>query len=177
MSRPHDYPEIEPLPREAEEGDSVLSVSHISGPAVDLWSAATDVGRDTASQLTLALGPDRSVVIGRQEGGRIEYLDRRYRPTQILPNTDRRVVQSVGNDGRDLCVSRGHFMLRGCTRGILFVNGVPRVGGGVRPPLNGTEMLAPDRRLMTQGEELLIDRGSAITIRLPNRAVLLLRAE
>ena len=177
MSRPHDYPEIAPLPREDEAGDSILSVSHISGPAVDLWSANTATEGDTASQFTLALGPERSVVIGRQEGGRIEYLDRRYRPTQILPNTDRRVVKSVGQDSRDLCVSRGHFMLKGSTRGIVFLNGVPRVGGGVRPPMNGTEMLAPDRRTMMQGEELLIDRGSAITIRLPNQAVLLLRAE
>jgi hypothetical protein len=175
MNQPHDYPEIAP-PRD-DEADSILSVSHVSGPAVDLWSANTATEGNTASQFTLALSPERSIVIGRQEGGRIEYLDRRYRPTQMLPNTDRRVVQSDGHDGPDRCVSRGHFMLKGCTRGILFVNGVPRAGGGVRPPLNGTVMLAPDHRAMVQGEELLIDRGSAITIRLPNHAVLLLRAE
>jgi len=77
----------------------------------------------------------------------------------------------------DNCVSRGHFLLRGSVTGILFVNGVPRAGGGIRPPLNGTELLEPECRSLGAGEEYLIEKGSAIKIRLPNATVIVLRAE
>ena len=68
-------------------------------------------------------------------------------------------------------------MLRGSVHGILFVNGVPRRGGGIRPPKNGTEMLAPAQRPMGQGEDYMIEKATAISIKLPNGTVILLGAE
>jgi hypothetical protein len=171
-----DQPEIAPLPHEDETGSSYLSISIIQGPTINLWSLETPSEGKTEDERTLQLQPDQSVVIGRQEGGQIDYLDPRYQPTQMLPNSTRRVVTSR-NRGSDRCVSRGHFMLRGSVQGILFVNGVPRRGGGIRPPMNGTKMLAPAKRRMGQGEEYIIEKGTAIKIRLPNGTVILLGAE
>jgi hypothetical protein len=171
---------LEPPPPLPDKGpDSLVSISHIAGPIVNAWSAAPATGMDgdTMNQLKLQLRPEQGVVIGRQEGGRISYLDPRWRPTQLIPDSGRRVVQSNASEGPDNWVSRGHFLLKSSHLGIVFVNGVPRDGGGIRPPTNGTEMLAPESRRMEQGEEFLIDRGAEITIRLPNRTVLQLRAE
>jgi hypothetical protein len=148
----------------------------VEGPTLDLWSTTPTTEGETKSELVLQLQADEVVVIGRQEGGQIEYLDPSYRPTQMLPNSNERVVTSFGR-GSDLCVSRGHFMLRGAVQGILFVNGVPRRGGGIRPPLNGTKMLTPDHRRMGQGEEYLIEKGASLQIKLPNGTVIMLRAE
>jgi hypothetical protein len=177
-SRPRnlDEPEIMPLPHEDWADSSSLSISIVEGPTLNLWSIATATEGKTKSELKLQLQPDQSVVIGRQEGGQIEYLDPRYHPTQMLPNSNKRVVTSFDR-GSDRCVSRGHFMLRGSVHGILFVNGVPRRGGGIRPPKNGTVMLAPANRKMGQGQEYMIGRGTTIKIKLPNGTVILLCAE
>lgn len=51
---------------------------------------------------------------------------------------------------------------------MVLVNGVPRRGGGIRPPLNGTVMLSPDYRWMRAGEEFVIEPGTLARIRLPN---------
>jgi hypothetical protein len=169
-------PEIVPLPHEEWVDSSSLSISIVEGPTVNLWSNAAATEGKTKEELTLQLQPDQTVVIGRQEGGRIEYLDARYQPTQMLPNSSRRVVTSLDR-GTDICVSRGHFMVKGSLHGILFVNGVPRRGGGIRPPKNGTVMVEPDYRSMKQGEEYMIERGTAVKIRLPNGTVILVRAE
>jgi hypothetical protein len=59
-------------------------------------------------------------------------------------------------------------MLRSIRGGIVFVNGVPRKGGGIRPPRNGTRLLAPAGRSLLPGEEYLIEAGTAIVVRLPN---------
>lgn len=166
-------PETAPFPHEVSTS---LCVSVVEGSTLNLWSIATPTAAKTESELKLQLQPDQSVVIGRQEGGQIEYLDPRYQPTQMLPNSLRRVVTSVGH-GIDLAVSRGHFMLKGSIHGILLLNGVPRRGGGIRPPMNGTAMLEPNYRTMDEGEEYLIARGAATTIGLPNGTVILLRAE
>jgi hypothetical protein len=80
------------------------------------------------------------------------------------------VVQS-SHEGRDICVSRGHFTLRGDARGIVLTNGVPRFGGGIRPPLNGTWMLEPSWRLMDPGEEYRIEHGAQVVLCLPNGTV------
>jgi hypothetical protein len=170
------FPEIVPLPHEDWAETSSLSISIIEGPTLNLWSISTATEGKAKDELTLQLQPDQSVVIGRQEGGETEYLDPRYQPTQLLPNSSRRVITSLFR-GTDRCVSRGHFMLKGSIHGILLVNGVPRRGGGIRPPMNGTVMLEPDHRSMKQGEEYMIERGAAVKIRLPNRTVILLRAE
>jgi hypothetical protein len=58
----------------------------------------------------------------------------------------------------------------------LLVNGVPRRGGGTRPPLNGTLLLGPIHRWLEPGEEYVIEAGESATIRLPNGAVLEIRA-
>ena len=173
---PLDNPEIIPFPHEDWSGSSSLSISIVEGQTINLWSIETPTVGKTEGELTLQLQPDQSVVIGRQEGGQIDYLDPRYQPTQMLPNSTRRVVTSFSRES-DLYVSRGHFMLRGSVQGILFVNGVPRRGGGIRPPMNGTKMLAPANRPMGPGEEYMIEKGTAIKIRLPNDTVILLGAE
>jgi hypothetical protein len=169
-------PEIVPLPHEDWAGSTSLGVSIVEGPTVNLWSIATAMEGRTEGELKLQLQPGQSVVIGRQEGGEIEYLDPRYQPTRMVPNSTRPVVTSLRN-GTDVCVSRGHFMLKGSLHGILLLNGVPRRGGGIRPPKNGTVMLEPDYRAMEEGEEFMIARGEAAKIRLPNGTVILLRAE
>jgi hypothetical protein len=171
-----DQPEIVPLPHEDRADSSSLSLFIVEGPTLNLWSSTETTEGETKSELVLQLQADEVVVIGRQEGGQIEYLDPSYRPTQLLPNSNERVVTSFRR-GSDRCVSRGHFMLRGSVRGILFVNGVPRRGGGIRPPLNGTVMLTPDQRRMGQGEEYLIEKGASLKIKLPNGTVIVLRAE
>jgi hypothetical protein len=63
-------------------------------------------------------------------------------------------------------------MLRGVADGVVLTNGVPRAGGGIRPPVNGTWLVAPAARKLEPGEEVLIARGSVLVIRLPNRCVI-----
>jgi hypothetical protein len=169
-------PEIAPLPHDRGADSTSLSLSIVEGPTVILWSAATTTAGKTQQELKLQLQPDQSVVIGRQEGGEIKYLDPRYQPTTMLPNCSRPVVNSFRH-GIDRTVSRGHFMLKGYLHVILLLNGVPRRGGGIRPPLNGTVMLEPLHRSMDEGEEHRIERGASAKIRLPNGTVILLCAE
>ena len=71
-------------------------------------------------------------------------------------------------DGSGLYVSRGHFLLRAAPDGVVLVNGVPRRGGGVRAPLNGTWLLQPEHRRLGDGEAYLIRKGQWIKIHLPN---------
>ncbi len=118
-------------------------------------------------ELPLELAHGHQVVVGRQEGGETEYLDPNFRPTQQMPGSEQRIVINP-RDGKDTAVSRGHFTLVGSPHGILFVNGVPRRGGGIRPPVNGTILLIPEARFLGKGEEYLIMHGMAIRIRLPN---------
>ncbi len=139
-----------------------------------MWSE-TCTEYETGGKLALQLQPEQAIIIGRQEGGQIDYLDPRYHPTRMVPNTGQAVVTTFGESDRR--VSRGHFMLRGSAGGILLVNGVPRRGGGIRPPLNGTVMLQPVAREMLAGEEFLIEHGSTATIRLPNCTVICLGAD
>ena len=172
-----DAPLVPEISQDSHDEGRSLSVSIVEGPPLSLWSLPTMImDGETKAQLSLQLQPDQAVVIGRQEGGQIEYLDPRYQPTQMLPNSIRRVVTSLDR-GRDACVSRGHFMLKRSLHGIVLVNGVPRRGGGIRPPLNGTEMLEPDCRSLGEGEEYVIESGASVKIRLPNETVILLRAE
>lgn len=164
------------MPEHEDDGSiSVLTLSVLSGPCVTVSTAGLP---DQETRLTheLRLDPEHSVIVGRAEGHRVPYLDPAYRPTTIVPGTGQTVLH-FGGDGRDRCVSRGHFMLRSAAGGILLVNGVPRPGGSIRPPLNGTEMLAPARRTMTPAEEYLIARGTAVVLGLPNGAEVQIAAE
>jgi hypothetical protein len=151
------------------EQDDVSShgeISVLSGSPFTTWSSLPLIARsqtDYAIQLT----PDSPVVVGRSHGHVPPYLDPAYRPTRIVPGTGQAVLH-WGGYGRDMCVSRAHFMLLGVSRGILFVNGVPRRGGGIRPPLYGTRLVAPGGRDLSPGEEYLIESGTAMVVRLPN---------
>jgi hypothetical protein len=157
---PHDAPASSNGTLEVLSGDT----------AVSLWVSHETADTDSGARVQLQLEPDRSVVIGRQEGGLPPYLDPSYRTTRVVPGTGQAVAQS-SHEGRDVCVSRGHFTLRGDARGIVLTNGVPRVGGGIRPPMNGTRMLEPDWRRMDPGKEYLIEHGAKVVLHLPNGTV------
>jgi hypothetical protein len=148
-------------------GDSISSVtlSGLSG-SVTLWSDGCRM-EDTLSETRVQIAPSRPVVIGRAEGREVPYLDPAYLPTRLVPGTGQ-TVMLTGGQGADIHVSRGHFMLRAHPDGVLFVNGVPRRGGGIRPPLCGTWLLSPARRKLEPGEEYLIAWSATAVVWLPN---------
>jgi hypothetical protein len=146
-----------------------------SGSAITLWSAVDTLPGEAASETKLQLQPDQPAIVGRQEGGEIEYLDPRYTSTRMVPDTGQPVCRS-SREPPDVHVSRGHFMLRGTRCGVMLVNGVPRRDGGIRPPMNGTMMLAPQNRCMTPGEEFLIEPATLVRLRLPNGTVVAIQA-
>ena len=163
---------------------SVCSVSLLSGPPVSLWAKPkTEVGtaatKDTVvdpfPELAVGLAPGALAVVGRAEPHHhVPYLDPAYQPTRLVPGSGQSVLL---NCERDNSVSRGHFMLRGAPGGaVVLTNGVPAVGGGVRPPKNGTWLLAPRQRLLDPGEEVLIGPGEAVVVYLPNGCTLQLSA-
>ncbi len=156
------------------DGRSDGSLEILSGGEVTVWSTIFP-GRDGRPEYDLRLIPDRPVVVGRSEGEPPEYLDPAYRPTRIVPGTGQGVLHSSGTRS-DLYVSRAHFMLRAIASGILFVNGVPRRGGGTRPPVNGTHLVVPDDRDLDPGEEYLIASGTRIIVLLPNGSTLRIQA-
>ena len=156
-------PEYVP-PKVPEFGhDSIAEIS-VTGGSLTLWGLQTL--QETGPKVALRLDPDAPIIVGGQEGGQIPYMDPTYQSTQIGPD-GQSVLTSFGH-GRDISVSRGHFMLRSSPHGVLFVNGVPRRGGGIRPPVNGTQLVAPTARWFAQGEEFVVERGQSIKIRLPN---------
>jgi hypothetical protein len=179
--------EIAPLPADPEivpfcspdadtDDSSPCTIVSDGGPPITLWSLpGTHVSPQTDCEVQLQLSPDSPVIIGRQEGGEIEYLDPRYHPSPIVPGSGETILQRDGAD-RDIYVSRGHFMLRGHSSGILFTNGVPRRGGGIRPPKNRTQLLAPQYRTLAPAEEMVIERDDQMTIWLPNGTKLTIRA-
>ena len=156
-------------------GSSSGGISVLSGSPLTTWSSVALTARSD-TEYAIRLTPDSPVVVGRCDGHVPPYLDPAYRPTTIVPGTGQAVLHS-GGYGRDICVSRAHFMLRGVARGIVFVNGVPRRGGGIRPPLNGTRLVAPEGRDLNPGEEYLIGSGTAMVVRLPNRTELRIDAQ
>jgi len=151
------------------------SLSIDSGGGMTLWSPAGTTSK-TDSLIKLQLQPGQQVVIGRQEGGELEYLDPRFTPTQIVPQTGRPILAHHGAE-QDMFVSRGHFMLCGARGGIVLTNGVPRRGGGIRPPRNWTKLLYPEQRLLTPAEELWIGPGDMARISLPNDTVISIQAQ
>jgi hypothetical protein len=63
-------------------------------------------------------------------------------------------------------------------RGILLTNGVPRLGGGIRPPTNRTMLAAAaEWRAMEPAEEFLIENGAEVSLYLPNGTMLRICAE
>jgi hypothetical protein len=152
------------------------SLSIQGSDTLDLCGCGTIVGISPSGELKLQLSPDRTLVIGRKNGGEIEYLDPRYQSSPFVPNSDRTILS---RSMWDRCVSRGHFMLKGSPHGegLVLVNGVPRRGGGIRPPLFWTKLLAPECRMMAPAEEYLIPPGTSVKIMLPNSAVILINAD
>ncbi len=163
------------LPGEDVSTSSTCLLRIRGSSATTLWGLPTRVtSPDAGPSARLCLRPGEAVVVGRKSGGTLDYLDPAYVPTNVEPTSGQPVLRGCE---RELCVSRGHFTLRGTAGGILLVNGVPRRGGGVRPPLNGTRLLAPARRRLRPAEEYLIERGGSATLRLPNGTEICLHAE
>jgi hypothetical protein len=158
-----------------DDGSSLGGMSILSGSPLTTWSSVPLAAR-SQTEYALRLMPDSPVVVGRSDGRVPPYLDPAYRPTRVVPGTGEAVLHS-GGCGTDLCVSRAHFMLGGVPGGILFVNGVPRRGGGIRPPRNGTRLVAPEGRCLSPGEEYLIESGTAMVVRLPNGTEIRIAAE
>jgi len=161
-----------PFPKGLTAGAS-LTVA--KGDCVTLWCGA-DVELDTFPECKVRIAPDRPAVVGRSEGHAVPYLDPRYRPTRLVPGSGQDIMRS-GGGGFDRCVSRGHFMLMAAARGILLVNGVPRAGGGIRAPRNGTRLISPQQRPMNPAEEYLIESGATVAILLPNGSEVRIGAE
>ena len=158
-----------------DDGSSPGGISVLSGSPLTAWSSLALTAR-SQTEYAMRLMPDSPVVVGRYHGRVPPYLDPAYRPTTIVPGTGQAILHS-GGYGTDIRVSRAHFMLLGVSRGILFVNGVPQRGGGIRPPLNGTRLLAPEERVFSPGEEFLVKSGTAMVVRLPNRTELRIDAK
>jgi hypothetical protein len=146
------------------------------GTALSLWGGPETAESDPVTQVQLQLRPECPVVIGRQEGTPPPYLDPAYCPTRVVPGTGQAVVWS-DSEGKDVRVSRAHFMLRGAAGGIVLTTGVPRVGGGIRPPLNGTWLWDAAWRFMDPGEDYLIEHRTTAELLLPNGTVVRIRAE
>jgi hypothetical protein len=148
-------------------GDSCLSA----------WGCDTACHRaDTDADVALQLDPDKPVIVGRAEGHHVPYLDPAYRATQVVPQSGQSVVHQRGLSRKDTWVSRGHFTLRAHPGGILFVNGVPGVDGGIRPPTNWTGVSRPAWRTMEPAEEYLIESGTSAEFSLPNGVVVRIAA-
>ena len=158
-----------------DDGSSQGGISVLSGSPLTAWSSLA-LTASSETEYAIRLMPDSPVVVGRNHGFLPPYLDPAYRPTRIVPGTGQAVLHS-GGYGADVRVSRAHFMLQGASRGILFVNGVPRRGGGIRPPLNGTRLIAPEGRALSPGEEYVIESGTAMVVRLPNQTELRIDAQ
>jgi hypothetical protein len=182
MSSPDDHTEddsqaldFELPPRHGDVGLSHVSLS-FTGDAVTLWSdPSLSPSARSRSQTDLQLQPGKPVVVGRQHGGEVPYLDQNYVPTDVVPEIGRSIL-THGGDGPDRCVSRGHFLLKAVAGGVALINGVPSRQGGFRPPLNGTWLLAPVRRRLHDGEAYLIRQGESAQIELPNGTRVLIEA-
>lgn len=151
--------------RDAGTGTTSVVLSALTGETL-VHRALPTAGAAPAVEVRLELAPDQAVVVGRSRRA-APYLDPAYRPSPVLPGTDQTVFLHGGR-GDDGYVSRGHFLLRHAPGGVLLVNGVPRRGGGVRAPLNGTWLLAPVRRPLDPEEEFLIASGTSAVLVLPN---------
>ena len=159
-------------PRPPNVADPTLtswgSLEVLSGSTSLSLTGALETVADPDTSVQLHLEPDQPVVIGRAEGREVPYLDPAYRPTRVVPGTGQPVVRS-DSEGKDAYVSRGHFTLKGSFRGLLLINGVPRKGGGIRPPTNWTCLYdRNDWRVMDPGEEFLIEHQQSAVLYLPN---------
>ena len=167
---------LEPARPDVDGAVSCGSLIVESGEPVTLWSGDATTWKETDARAALRIPERQHVVIGRQHDGPIEYLHPNFQPTHLLPQTGQSVPNRDGDEPATW-VSRGHFMLRAWHVGLVLVNGVPRPGGFIRPPLNGTLMLRPDYRAMHPREEFLIEPRALARIRLPNGTVISIQAD
>jgi len=79
-------PEFAPLKVPEFGHDSIAEISVIGG-GVTLWGI--DTAEETGPKISLRLDPRAPVIIGRQEGGQIPYMDPAYQSTQIGPDGSR----------------------------------------------------------------------------------------
>lgn len=163
---PHNYSR-NVLQEANDPGVSFCEVSAEAGNVLTLWCRRGAAERLERS-FRLQLFEYQPAIIGRQSEGRPEYLDESYHSTAIVPTTGQSILYH-GGDGEDAIVSRAHFMLQKYAGGVLFVNGVPRQGGGIRPPMNSTKLVQPAERFFEPAEEYFIQSSRAITIELPNQ--------
>jgi len=155
--------------------DSRCSFSVLDGRGVNVWSAR-EPHQESRKELLLQISPEQPVIIGRADGGGVPYLDPACRSTSLIPGTGDTILRHSG-DGSDRCVSRAHFMLAAIVGGVLIINGVPRLGGGIRPPRNGTRLLYPESRQLGPGEQLRVESGESIELMLPNDTTIRIVAE
>src|SRR5262245_12162551 len=106
------------MPSAPDQDPITLCGLSMSGGGLTLWSASDTLHPDTDTNYQLALRPDERVVVGRQQGGDLEYLDPSCRPTQLLPNTFHSVLTQRPLE--DSYVSRGHFTLLGVPHGLVL---------------------------------------------------------
>lgn len=161
--------------------DSIGSLTIVGGSGLTLWShpetRATPETRTfpvSETRVKLALQPDRPAIIGRSNGYPVPYLNPAYVASNLLPGTQQSILSG---EVADRCVSRAHFMLRANPAGIVLINGVPHIGGGLRSPMNGTRLVEPEHRSLAPEEELLIARGTFVVLELPNYNVIRVEAE
>ncbi|MGF1579644.1 MAG: hypothetical protein ACFCD0_09800 [Gemmataceae bacterium] len=154
-----------------------MSLTILEGHTIQLWvPEGAPLTDNKTLQVQAQLFPHNPVIIGRQQGNRVPYLDPSYTSTPILPQTGGSILNGCSSHVNNR-VSRGHFMMRGSAQGITLTNGVPKKGGGIRPPINGTYLMAPESRELAPAEEYLIEVGEGILIRLPNGTVICIVAE
>src|SRR5262249_59381789 len=109
-----DNPEAMPAekPADTDESSSCTIVSD-GGPGLTIWSVpGVRTSAETGRQVRLRLSPHAPVIIGRQDGGEIEYLDPRYVPSPIMPGSGRTILQRNGGHAA-VSVSPGPFILLG----------------------------------------------------------------
>lgn len=154
-------------------GHSSVFIRHLSGGGISVmegnsWSSIFNA---PDAEEELQLEPDKPIVLGRQNGGDVPYLQKGYRPSNTMPGTNAPITQS------DETVSRAHFQLIARADGSIdFVNGVPGRDNQLRAPTNGTTLLAPENRSLNPGEIYNIAAGQAAKLKLGATTIILISA-
>ncbi|MBS0263072.1 MAG: hypothetical protein JSS02_14100, partial [Planctomycetes bacterium] len=125
-------PPIDPLAGQLENFCRLKFTSDEDVIGLYIGSTADDMlNVGTLPEYRVQLSPDRPVIVGRAIGNFVPYLDPAYTSNSLVPGTGQNIL-AAGNLEKDGLVSRAHFMLRATAGGVMLVNGVPMVGGGLR---------------------------------------------
>src|SRR5881409_2876645 len=106
---PAKAPPIRALPDDSDSCASFCTIHSSGGMGVTVWSLPERVSAEKL-EVRLQLSPERPVIVGRQNGGEVPYLDPAYVSTPIVPGTGKTILKKDGA-GADTYVSRGHFQL------------------------------------------------------------------